>query len=226
MDQRSDNINVSIDRIDDQHKFGLSVDVVILGYDLESVKVLVIDSDMIPFKDQPSLLGDLVFPGERLSAAAARILKKHTGLEHITLEQLGAFDGPDRHPVDRVISIGYFSVVNIDDCHLKPTPSGHARWVDLDDLEDMAFDHRLILDDGVNRVRKNIDQTMTTFDVLPEEFTMSELQKFQEIILGKELDKRNFRKRVINMGLITSTGRFQKNVSHRPAELFRLNANL
>lgn len=222
MGQRSGNVRSSIDRIDDQHKFGLSIDVAILGFDNSSLKVCVKNCDMPAYLDQPALLGGLVNQNELLYEAAARVLKKHIGLENISLIQVGAFDKLDRHPVDRVITVAFFSVVKIADCNLWPTPEGNERWSEIDDLPEMAFDHRSILTESVRRLRNNVNEAIRAFKLLPDQFTLSELQQLHEVLLNRSLDKRNFRKKALNTGLIESSGQYQKDVSHRPAKLFQL----
>jgi len=214
-------MNVPEERIHNQPRFGMTVDVVIFGY-CEDLKVLTIESDMKPYKGLPSLLGDIISPNERLVDAAARILKHYTGMEGLPLEQLGAFDELDRHPLGRVITIGFFSLIRLTDDDLSDHTPYHAKWVPVKDIHDMAFDHKQILNAALQHVRSNIDLITQKYGALPEAFTLSKLQHFHEVILGESLDRRNFRKRIMNQGYVRETGKLQTNVSHRPAKLFKL----
>jgi 8-oxo-dGTP diphosphatase len=221
MENHSGELYVPLDKISDQSGFGLTVDVVILGY-TDELNVLTIESDMPCFKGLPSVLGDIILPAERLAAGAARILKHYTGLEGLPLEQLGAFDDPDRHPVGRVITIGFFSLVHLNNSHFEINPRFGAKWVPVKQITKMAFDHKKILDAALCHMRGNIDRITLRYGAPQKTFTLSTLQRYHEDILGEPLDKRNFIKRLKNLGYIQDTGKRQTNVSHRPAKLFKL----
>ena len=221
MEYNSGELYVPVDKINQHQGFGLTVDVVILGY-CDELRVLTISSDMPPFKGLPSLLGDVILPDERLKAGAARILKHYTGLERIPLEQLGAFDDPDRHPFGRVITLGFFSLVHLTNEHHQISPRFNAKWIPVDQIDEMAFDHKKILNAALNHIRSNIDRITVKYGAPQKTFTMSALQRFHEVILGEPLDKRNFIKRVKNQGYVQDTGKLQTNVSHRPGKLFKI----
>lgn len=221
MESNSSQLNVPNIRIQDQKSFGLTVDVTLIGYDGQ-LHLLTLESDMPSFKGLPSLLGDVVIESERLVDAAQRILEQYTGLSNIDLRQLGAFDQVDRHPLKRVITIAFFGIVNLNEQRPSFSKGHRLSWTPVEDITDMAFDHMQITQATLRHIRSNLERYIAEFDVLPPAFALSDLQKLHEVILDEELDKRNFRKRMINQGYIVSTGELQKNVSHRPAELYAL----
>ena len=218
-----DTINVNIDEINVSNKFGISVDVVLLGYSHEGLKVLVIDSDLDPYRNLPSLLGTLVKPDELLNHSARRVLHKYTGSHSMPLIQIGAFDGIDRHPIDRVFSVAYLSMINLDHYNIDVGNQANPHWRCLNDIPEMAFDHKEMVNKALAYARSNVDEITSTFPLLHEPFTIAQLRRLQETVLGASLDKRNFRKRILKSGLLKSTGQFQERVSHRPAELFMMN---
>jgi 8-oxo-dGTP diphosphatase len=217
-----DYVNVSIDEINIRHRYGLSVDVAIFGINGDELHLLVIDCDMDPYKGLPSLLGTLVNPDEDLNHAAHRVITRYTYLEEPQIHQIGAFGSLHRHPVDRVISIAYLNVINMEKALLKESLPVDVQWLPVDDIEVMAFDHHDMFVQGLDFIRDQINLVTSKFRLVEEPFTLSELQRVQEVILGRPLDKRNFRKHILSTGLVESTGEVQTKVSHRPAELFTL----
>lgn len=218
-----DTINVDIDEINVKNKFGISVDVVLLGYSHEGLKILVIDSDLDPYRNMPSLLGTLVKPDELLNHSAKRVLHKYIGRHSMPLIQIGAFDSINRHPIDRVFSVAYLAMINLDHYEVHVTDQANPHWRCLHELSEMAFDHKSMVDKALTYARHNVDEVTSSFPLLSEPFTIAQLRRLQETILGASLDKRNFRKRILKSGLLKSTGQFQERVSHRPAELFVMN---
>jgi 8-oxo-dGTP diphosphatase len=217
-----DYVNVSIDEINIQHRYGLSVDVAIFGIDAEQLHLMVIDCDMEPYKGWPSLLGTLVKPEEDLDDAALRVIQRYTYLEDTPIHQIGAYGSLNRHPVDRVISVAYLSVINMQSAQLKESLPVDVKWLAIDEIEVMAFDHLDMFSQGLDYIREHVNMVTSKFDLIDPRFTLSELQRVQEVILGRSLDKRNFRKHIISSGVVESTGELQTNVSHRPAELYTL----
>ncbi|MFK7786173.1 MAG: NUDIX domain-containing protein [Crocinitomicaceae bacterium] len=220
---------------------GISVDCVILGFDFEKLQVLLIERDT-ESEDQASryaLPGDLIYDDENLNQAANRVLKELTGLENIYLEQCRAHGDVDRtkresdrkwlesvrdEPTLRVITIAYYSLVNIN--AFKPTPSNFAKsvvWKPLSEIEDLAFDHFEILTQARKTLQARIKLKPIGFNLLPEKFTLSQLHKLYEAILGRELDKRNFRRKMMKLDIVERLDEKQIGVPHKPSNFYKFN---
>ena len=215
------NINVALKEIQDFSKIAVSVDCVIFGYDGKNLNVLVLESDMDPYKSQWSLIGDLVSPDEDLDQAALRILRERVGFTDVYLEQVKSFGSLTRHPLGRVITVSYYSLISKVDhmpSAILPLP---AKWVNVYDIKKMAFDHKEILDAALDRLRKRVRYIPIGFNLLDPEFTLSQLKNLYESILNQTLDKRNFRKKITAMDFLTDCHKFQQEVAHRPAKLYK-----
>jgi len=202
-------------------KSAVSVDNVIFGFDDSDLKVLLIKRGEEPFFGDWALPGDLVYPDENISTAANRILFDLTGLNDVYLEQVMTFGDVDRHPKGRVITISYFSLVNIN--KVSPRASSFANeisWKNVSEIEYLAFDHFKIMTTCLKRLQTNLKLKPIGFELLPENFTLTELQQLYESVLGKELDKRNFRKKIGKMKIIKDLNTYQTGVAHRPARLY------
>lgn len=215
------NINTWLDQIHHEYKTAVSVDCVIFGYNQASLKVLVIPCDMPPFENQWSLPGDLVHTNETTDEAAHRVLRERTGMDDIYLEQVQVFSALKRHPLGRVITISYYSLVKIEneDIFQKNINRGLI-WKDVKDIKSLAFDHKLIMDTCLERLCRNLREHPIGFKLLPQKFTLNQLQTLYEIVLGINLDKRNFRRKLSQLQILKSTGEMQQDVSHRPAKLY------
>lgn len=215
------NINTHAIEIDQYPKVTLSVDCVIFGFEEHELKVLLIRSDLDEYKNKWTLLGDLVKEDESLDKAAYRVLKDRTGLRNVYLEQVHTFGKPNRHPAGRVVTTAYFSLVNIDQCKL--TTSAHElHWHSVDKIRQMAFDHKQIFDTSFQRLQEAIMERHIGFNLLPEIFSLRKLQDVYEAVLGEELDRRNFRKRMLALDIIEDLGQIEQGVPHRPGKLYRL----
>ncbi|MBY0535806.1 MAG: NUDIX hydrolase [Chitinophagaceae bacterium] len=203
-------------------KIAISVDCVILGFENGELKVLLIKSDLEEFKDEWSLLGDLVRPDEDLNTASYRILKSRTGLEDVFLEQVYTFGDLNRHPAGRVITTAYYSLININDHQLK-LAHNQIHWHPVNELKSMAFDHKLILDTCMKQLRERVMEHPIVFNLLPEKFSLRELQSIYEAILGIKLDRRNFRKKFFLMDWLVDVDELEEDVPHRPGKLYRFN---
>ena len=207
---------------DTYFKLALSVDNVILGFDGVDIRILLIKRAFEPFAGKWALTGDLVYPHEDLDAAAQRVLTELTGLHDVFLEQVQTFGTVERHPVGRVITIAYYSLINI----LKSIPdpvSSFAtsyKWHKIREVKDLAFDHMDILNACFKRLQEKVRSKPIGFELLPTKFTLSELRQLYEAILEKELDKRNFRKKILSKNLLIDLNEYQIGVAHRPAKLF------
>ena len=213
-----------MNEIDTFFKSAFSVDNIIFGFDEEGLKVLLIKRGMIPYQDQWALPGDLVYPNEDLEAAAGRILEELTGLRDVFLEQVRAFGTVNRHPLGRVITIAYYSLIRIN--RYRVTPASFARkakWHPVTEIKDLAFDHNEILQTCLERLRQHVRTRPIGFELLPQKFTLTELQHLYEAVLSVPLDKRNFRKKILSTDLLIDLDELQSNVAHRPAKLYSFN---
>lgn len=199
----------------------VTVDCVVFAVDNEDLKVMLIERGEEPFKGQWALPGGFVKIDEDLDTAARRELEEETGLKGIFLEQLFTYGAVKRDPRERVISVAYMALVNLEGHDVKAsTDAVNAAWFSLDDLPDLAFDHEKIIEQAQERLEGKVRYQPIGFELLPDLFTLTELQTLYEIILGRELDKRNFRKKIQKMDFLTDTGELQKDVAHRAAKLY------
>ncbi|MEL6392338.1 MAG: NUDIX domain-containing protein [Bacteroidota bacterium] len=201
----------------------LTVDVVVFGYAGDKdLRVLLIKRGGEPFRGLWALPGGFVDMDENLETSALRELEEETGLTNLFIEQLYTFGNPGRDPRGRVVSVAYYALVNlIDHSPTANSDAEEAEWFALDELPDLAFDHDQILEMAHERLRGKVRYQPIGFELLPEQFTLAQLQSLYECVLGVEqLNKRNFRKRIQDMGVLEEVGR-QKDVPHRPAMLYR-----
>jgi 8-oxo-dGTP diphosphatase len=217
----------------------VSVDCVIFGFDEGDLKVLLIERDLDTIDHQTlrySLPGNLVDDNEDLDTSAGRVLKELTNLDNIFLEQFYAFGDPLRVknsadaqwlnairdvPTARVITIAYYSLVKIGD--YQPAPSSFARkafWCPINEVPALAFDHNKILDQALISLKTKLRIQPIGFELLPDKFSLGQLQKVYETILGTSLDKRNFRRKILNKGFLKPLQEKQKGVPHKRARLF------
>lgn len=203
----------------------VSVDCVIFGYDDKKLKVLLIKSDLEEFEGLNSLLGDLLRPNEDLEEAPYRVLRERTGLHDVYLEQVQTFGNIGRHPSGRVITTAYFSLVNTKSHKLQLT-ANELHWHNVSQSEELAFDHKLILDTCLKRLREKVLEHPIIFNLLPEKFSLRELQDLYEAILGVELDRRNFRKRITLKNWLVDLNEMEEDVPHRPGKLYKLRNHL
>jgi len=206
----------------DFFRIAISVDCVLFGFENNEFKVLLIKSDLEEFRDKWSLLGDLVRPDENLDSASYRILRERTGLEDVFLEQVYTFGDVHRHPAGRVITTAYYSLVDIRDHHLK-LEHYQLHWHPVKDITTLAFDHKTILDTCIRQLQNKIEDHPIIFNLLPEKFSLRELQCLYEAILGQKVDRRNFRKRFFQMDWLLDLNELEQNVPHRPGKLYQFN---
>lgn len=217
----------------------VSVDCVIFGFDGEKLKVLLIDRGQV-LEDEAeksyALPGNLIHNNENLDEAAGRVLNELTGLHDIYLEQFGSFGDPDRltkeedllwlksiraQPDARVITVAYYSLIRADQFELHA--SGFAKeafWHDIDALPNLGFDHQKIIDSALKELKFKSKYQPLGFELLPEKFTLGQLQKLYEAILNTELDKRNFRRKILKMSFLVPLKEKQIGVPHKPARYF------
>lgn len=205
-------------------QIAISVDCVIFGFDKNELKVLLIKSDLEEFKDHWSLLGDLVRPDENLDSASYRVLKDRTGLDDVYLEQVYTFGEVNRHPAGRVITTAYYSLINIKD-HQPKLSDNELHWHPVNEITTLAFDHKTILDICLERLQSKIEEHPIVFNLLPEKFSLRELQNLYESILGVKMDRRNFRKKFFLMNWLEDVNELEQDVPHRPGKLYRFNSS-
>ena len=206
-------------------KIAVSVDCVIFGYDNKELKVLLIKSDLEEFTGLWSLLGDLVGTDEDLESGPYRVLKERTGLDDVYLEQVHTFGDLGRHPSGRVITAAYYSLIDIKHHQLKLTHN-ELHWHKVDDIKEMAFDHKKILDRSLDRLREQVMEYPIIFNLLPEKFSLRELQDLYQAILGFKLDRRNFRKKIAHKDWLLDLDEMENDVPHRPGKLYKAKAQL
>lgn len=200
----------------------LSVDIVVFALDEEALQVMLVERDIKPFVGQWALPGGFVRVDETLDEAARRELEEETGLKNIFLEQLYTFGDVKRDPRERVVTVAYYALVNLvgHDVHAS-TDVRNAAWFSVNELPDLAFDHATILAAAHERLKGKVRYQPIGFELLPEKFTLRQLQHMYEVILDRPLDKRNFRKKVLGMQIVTDTKEIEKDVAHRAARLYR-----
>jgi 8-oxo-dGTP diphosphatase len=201
-----------------------TVDCVIFGLDNADLKVLLIERLHDPFANQWALPGGFVDMDETIDKAAQRELEEETGISDIFMEQLYTFGEVERDPRGRVISIAYYALVNVADCKvIAGSDASQAQWFALEKLPPLAFDHDKIMEVAISRLKNKVRYQPVGFELLPEKFTLTQLQKLYEKILGRELDKRNFRKKILKMNLLQAV-EIQKGVAHRAAKLYKFDS--
>jgi 8-oxo-dGTP diphosphatase len=200
----------------------LTVDCVVFGIDDDELKVMLIQRGLAPFEGKWALPGGFVHVDESLEEAARRELQEETGLQNVFLEQLYTFGGVNRDPRERVVSVAYFALVKLSDHRVHAaTDARDAAWFPVHDMPSLAFDHAEILQAAVERLRGKVRYQPVGFELLPRKFTLSQLQHLYEVVLERELDKRNFRKKVLSMDLLVETEEVEQDVAHRAARLYR-----
>ncbi len=208
----------------DRSIINVSVDCVIFGFDEDAndLKVLLIERGEEPFYGQMALPGDLVKQDEDIDSAAKRVLSELAGLQNIYLEQLYTFGNLTRHPLGRVVTVAYYALIKPSDSDLVPASfAKSAEWRAISEIKELAFDHYKILSAALNRLKGKIRYQPIGFNLLPEKFTLSQLQKLYEVILDTDYDKRNFRKKILGMDILIPTNERQKGVAHRAARLYQ-----
>jgi 8-oxo-dGTP diphosphatase len=202
----------------------IAVDVVIFTIQESVLKVLLIRRGIPPFQGKMAIPGGFVLVKESLDAAAMRELLEETGVEQVYLEQLYTFGEPRRDPRGRVISVAYYALMAAEKTMLAAgSDAAEARWWPVEKLPELAFDHRRILDYALERLRNKLEYTTVGFQLLPPKFTLTELQAVYEAILGKSLDKRNFRKKMEMLRILKPLAE-TRSTGRKPARLYRFSA--
>lgn len=207
------------------YKSAFSVDNVIFGFDGDTLKLLLIKRKDEPFAGQWALPGDIVKPTENLVQASKRVLLQLTGVSNIYLNQVHTFGAVDRHPKGRVITIAYYALINIAKVQIEAASfAEQVAWKEVRSLDSLAYDHLRIMNYSLAKLRQDLKLRPIGFELLPSKFTLTELQKLYEVVLEQDLDKRNFRKKILSMGILKTLHELQTGVSHRPAKLYSFDA--
>jgi 8-oxo-dGTP diphosphatase len=202
----------------------VTVDVVMMSLRQRDLQVLLVKRRSWPYEGMWAIPGGFVNMQESLEEAAKRELQEETGVQDVYLEQLYTFGDPRRDPRTRVITVVYFAL--LDSARLQVRAADDAAdvgWFPVYNLPELAFDHAKILEYALDRLRGKLDYTNIAFSLLPEQFTLRELQRVYEIILHRRLDKRNFRKKILSTGILEDTGAKKMEGTHRPARLYSFN---
>ncbi len=205
----------------------LSIDCVIFGFQQSKLKILLVKHAAGIIKDQWALPGGFVAYNEDVDKAANRLLHDLTGVENLYLEQLKAFGNVERYPTKRVITIAYFALTRPEEYKLLPGfTASDAKWFDMDSIPDLPYDHEEILRFGWNRLKRKVKYEPIGFNLLPQKFTLFQLQELYEAILEIKVDKPNFRRKIMKMGLLLECNEKQMGVSHRAASMYRFDQKI
>lgn len=207
----------------EQVKFYVAVDCIILGFNNNELNVLLYKRNFEPLKGQWSLMGGFVRGGESVDEAASRVLTECTGIDTIFMEQIGAYGDVTRDLGERVISVAYYALVNINDFSTELLEEYNAKWTKITELPDLIFDHDKMVADALSRLKRRAATRPIGFNLLPEKFTLPQLQSLYEAIYQVQLDKRNFRKKLNAMDILERLDEKDKKSSKRGAFYYKFN---
>lgn len=201
----------------------VTVDIAVFTVRNDELNVLLIKRALEPFQGEWALPGGFVTPDESLEEAARRELAEETGVAGVYLEQLYTFGDINRDPRERVITVAYYALIPSDKLEIRAaTDAEGVGWFSVDKLPELAFDHPEILDMAIDRLAAKVEYSTIAFQLVAESFTLTELQHVYELIERGAIDKRNFRKRILALGVIEPTGEEKREGPHRPAKLYRV----
>lgn len=199
----------------------VTVDIVVFTIQNNQLKVLLIQRKQAPFEHMWAIPGGFIHTGETLEEAASRRLREETNLVNIYLEQLYSFADPARDPRARVITVSYYALISAEKLRLEARANAEdVRWFSISELPELAFDHQEIVLFALSRLKERLETSSVSFQLLPEKFTLTELQRVYELVLDKTLDKRNFRKKILSSGILVDIGETKMEGYHRPAQLY------
>jgi 8-oxo-dGTP diphosphatase len=205
-----------------QTKCLVALDSIIFGFDGQELKLLLVKRGIEDEHHTWSLMGGWVQPDESLEEASTRILFELTSLSDIYLEQLHTFGNPKRDPVERTVSVAYFALINVDDYDNKISKNFEAQWFSMQELPQLLFDHSAMVQMAIEHLRYKASQHPIGFELLPEKFTIPQLQKLYEAIFGTELDKRNFSRKLLSTHLLIKLEEKQKGFSKKGAFYYKI----
>lgn len=208
----------------EREKLLLAVDCIVFGFDGEDLKVLLIKRGFEPEKGKWSLVGGFLQKNEVLEAAATRILNQYTGLDDIFMEQVATFSEIDRDPEERIVSTAYYALINIREHSQKLSRQFSAQWFSVEEAPPLIFDHQKMVKAALKRLKLKAETEPIGFELLPEKFTMRQLQKLYEAIWNVSLDKRNFINKVHSLDVLEKLDEKDKTSSRKGAFLYRFDA--
>ncbi|MFC4874993.1 NUDIX hydrolase [Negadavirga shengliensis] len=200
----------------------VAVDCIILGFDGSDYKLLLIQRGFAPEKEKWSLMGGFLQPDETLDNAANRILQRLTGLEDVYLEQMHTFSKPDRDPIERVIGVVYFALIDIKKYQQQINDDFHARWFAMKDLPGLIFDHEEMVQMALTKLRYKAALHPILFELLPEKFTLPQLQAMYEGLYETKIDKRNFTRKVLSSNILRKEDEKDKTGSKKGAYFYTI----
>lgn len=204
-------------------KFYVGIDCIIFGFNEGELHLLLLKRNFEPAMGNWSLMGGFVQENESVDDAAKRVLAELTGLDDVYMEQVGSFGAIDRDPGERVISVAYYALVNINEYDRDLVQQHNAFWVNINELPPLIFDHPAMVEKARTLMQQKASTEPIGFNLLPRLFTLSQLQSLYEAIYGESIDKRNFRKRIAEMDYIEKTDKIDKTGSKRGAALYQFN---
>lgn len=204
-------------------KFYVGIDCIIFGFNEGELHLLLLKRNFEPAMGNWSLMGGFVQEHESVDDAAKRVLAELTGLDDVYMEQVGSFGAIDRDPGERVISVAYYALVNINEYDRDLVQQHNAFWVNINELPPLIFDHPAMVEKARTLMQQKASTEPIGFNLLPRLFTLSQLQSLYEAIYGESIDKRNFRKRIAEMDYIEKTDKIDKTGSKRGAALYQFN---
>ena len=206
-------------------RFHVAIDCVVFGFKDGELKILIQQRNFEPFQGVWSLMGGFVRADEDIDEAARRVCKELTGLKDVYMRQVGTYGKVDRDPGARVVSIAYCVLIDIDRYNEQLNMMNNSYWENITTLPDMFFDHTDMIRDALKLLQRKVSREPVGFNLLPPLFTLTQLQTLHEAILAEKMDKRNFRKRVVEMNFIEKTDQVDKTSSRRGASLYRFNSS-
>lgn len=206
----------------EQSKFYIAIDCIIFGFDKEKLKLLLIKRNFEPNQGKWSLMGGFLKPEESLNQAAKRVLEKLTGMKDIFLEQLQSYGEMDRDPAGRVISVAYYALIDVQNYNEIENSQYTARWFDIDQKPALIFDHDQMTHDALERLKEKSSAYPIGFELLPDKFTLPQLQKLYEAVHQISFDKRNFRKKILSFNILRRLDEKDKEGSRKGAFLYEI----
>ncbi|MGX1930118.1 NUDIX hydrolase [Flagellimonas sp. 2504JD4-2] len=212
-------------KYDLEQRITVAVDCIIFGFDSENLKLLLFKRKVDPFINSWSLIGSLINNYSSLDDGATEILYRLTGLQNVYLQQLKTYGEVNRDPLERVISVAYYSLIRIEQFHLDSIQSHDAKWFNLDETPELILDHGQMVKDAIRRLRTQASYQPFGFELLPELFTLPQLQTLYEKIYNTSFDSRNFRKKMLSLDILAKTDKKDKSSSKKGAFLYKFKKN-
>lgn len=202
----------------DSYECTIAVECCVFGFQENKLKILLVKRSIDPFKDCWVLPGGAMSEGKTLSESVSKVLDNLTGIKKISLEQVACYSNVERHPIKRVVSVSYYALVKPENYPVIPKNYiSDIKWYEINEVPKLGFDHDQLLADGLKKLRENLRQHLVFGELLSDRFTLTELQELYENILGEQLDRRNFRKKILQMDLLEATNEKKAGVKGGPA---------